>query len=337
MERRVDMRLRIEYIKKYNETGEVQSIMVGDELFKSGGMYRELDPKMEDRELFPSEDLTEGLKQRLNTCYIISSLYGIIKNGGSDYIRNTMIKEYGDDKTKAVVRLFDEDGVPIDIVVNRTGFKGDDRPLWIQLIEKAASVVLNKNNFGNGNVKQSAGAGFAANVPWDKWEGHCKKGGLVLSDVADGSEDTGLRMLTGKLPLGFTTRSSDFTYKNGYSMYDYCNEGDIAIGKMQALLDKGKIVLASTCQNMTEEQRTQFRKDDAGCAKYENNYHNEADAVVFDKGFSIHEKHVVMIEGVYEEYGIISVFDPLRGRSLNLRFAEFRKHFTDVKATDKPV
>ena len=323
---------RIKWLEQ-NGAGKVIEINVSDSMFDSVNGYK-MDAFDKERPLFPHDDLTNGLKQRLNSCYIVAPLLGMIEMGKGDYIRKTLVREYGDDGTKAVVRLHDEDGQPLDIVLDKTGYEEDARPLWLLLVEKAAAVVLNMRGFGNEDAAKNTSTGFAHNVPWQDFDkGYCKEGSIRINDINNGSEDMGLRILLGKTALQFTTRGGEL-YQDTYCYDEYCDQGDVAIGMMKALLDKGKIVLASTCSKISIQEKEAARKQAPGCEPYENNYIPLYDAIEYDEYINLNEKHVYNVTKVNIKGDGVDLLDPLTGRYKQISLKNFRRYFTDIRAAE---
>ena len=200
--------------------------------------------------------------QSMNNCYLASALYQLAKTN-PDYIKNTLIKDYGQDGKKAVVRLFDVYGNPMDIVVNKTRIdppknKEDEdetdykRPLWINLVEKAAVYLV-----GQQPGDHSTGAGYRQDER-KKNKVKYSNGTLSRGDINDGNEILGVRLLTGAKPLSFRTRDEgndafDY-YPNSIlaKKYDH-EEGDKAIAKLLMYIQAGKTVISSTCKQVSSQ------------------------------------------------------------------------------------
>ena len=186
------------------------------------------------------------LKQRsdCNDCWLLSIIIGIIDHDAK-YIPNKMVRDYpdnnqdkGDDdidndeddedlkdgvnegikqrSKKAVVRLHDEDGLPVDIVVDKTRPAGDKRPLWIIMLEKAVCVMMGINKFKNcynkpqySMYKHLKGERTVLGIDWNNIGSPGKDGSRTLSssdiekefnitEIDYGQESVGINVILGK-------------------------------------------------------------------------------------------------------------------------------------------
>lgn len=60
------------------------------------------------------------VKQRgnISTCYFMAWILGLINMGRGSYIKENIVREYNE--THAIVHLYDDDGLPVDIIVSKT-------------------------------------------------------------------------------------------------------------------------------------------------------------------------------------------------------------------------
>lgn len=177
-------------------------------------------------------------KSGVNDCWILSIIIGIIDHDAK-YIPKKMVRDYPDNNqveknadaegnedvnndidqrpNKAVVRLHDEDGLPVDIVVDKTRPAGDKRPLWIIMLEKAVCVMMGINKFKKCYNKPSdydvyqftKGQRTVLGIDWNNIGSPEKDGSRTLSsgdiennfnitDIDYGQESVGIRVILGK-------------------------------------------------------------------------------------------------------------------------------------------
>ena len=117
-------KMRVECIEKYNEEKKVPKIQAPDKYFSK---YDPNKDKPSEEELYPNGkeiSLYENgyfvVHQIDNTCYLMAPILALIDQGKGNYIKEKMVREYEEDPTKAIVRLRDEDGLPVDIIVDKT-------------------------------------------------------------------------------------------------------------------------------------------------------------------------------------------------------------------------
>jgi hypothetical protein len=299
-------------------------------------------------ELYPFNDLMTGLTQGPSTCYYTAILLSLVKSGRGDFIKNTLVKEYS--PTQAVVRLHDEDGLPLDIIVDKSRRINDNRPLWLIVLDKAIAVILNKNGFDPQKRNADAhGAYYATNVDWEKWskEGNvCKEGGVFYGDISEGAEEIGFKLIFGTEPLKLTTRPSQTQNEgngqellefNGMTVYknSHFNEGDMAIGRIKALLDAKKVVIASTCGNLKDIMSdNDLKATYPGIDPYLNNYFPALDTIKYDTQADLKNTHSYMIFGIDEDRRVVKMMDPYTSAEKEITFETFRHHFTDIRAGD---
>jgi hypothetical protein len=338
---------QIERIKRRKGLDEVLKITVSDKLFNQDPP-EEFSPVVKGGELYPFNDLITGLTQGPSTCYYTAILLSLVKSGRDDFIKNTLVKEYS--PTQAVVRLHDEDGLPLDIIVDKSRRINDNRPLWLIVLDKAIAVVLNKNGFDPQKRNADAhGAYYATNVDWEKWskEGNvCKEGGVFYGDISEGAEEIGFKLIFGTEPLKLTTRPSQTQNEgngqellefNGMTVYknSHFNEGDIAIGRIKALLDAKKVVIASTCGNLKDIMSdNDLKATYPGIDPYLNNYFPALDTIKYDTQADLKNTHAYMIFGIDEDRRVVKMMDPYTSAEKEITFETFRHHFTDIRAGD---
>ncbi len=280
----------------------------------------------------PGKPLTISpeIRQGLNTCYFMSILYGLIASGREDYIKNTLIKEYGTEGKQAVVRLHDADGLPVDIVVDKTRVadgEGGPRALWIHMIEKAVMVLMTKTNFKKIEDKRmflnSSGL-VAKNVDYDEISEKCKAGQDFCEDkalskffISKSSETMGYMMILGKDCERFDNhdkRGQGIARDQRASM-----EGNKNIGRIKEFLAHGKMIIASTAS----KNESEYWKDKPKEAGY-------------DKANEVSPDHVIVIKSVDEASQTIVYGDSEKGREVSMTFKDFRSVISDFYVTDIP-
>ena len=243
-------------------------------------------------------------------CYLLSTLAGIV-NTHPEYMKD-IISDSGDTSDTAVVKLYDANGIRQSIIVQKTRMENDSRDMWVQLIEKAATVIIGKN-------EGSAGFRYRIelNHKWDKESSQIKNHSLSYTDLQSGSEELACQLLFGRKGISLITRDDD-VYDDKYDAKienDSHKRGDEAIGKALAYAAAGKIVTASTCTNSSS-----FEK-----------YNKINDAVKFP--MDLHEKHVHLILGEGKTVNgerSLKIWEPIDGRELDIPFSVFKTCFTDV-------
>ena len=213
--------MRIKCIEQFNKSKTVPKIFVADKYFNED----EIEQNQEStEELYPENkeislyETNQGgtpefvVKQRstISTCYFMAWILGLIDKGMGNYIKQNIVREY--DKTRVIVRLHDEDGLPVDIIVSKTRPKGDEkRPLWLVMLDKAACVIMNRNRFEFAEAGYIAGAGrqnakIIDNVDWyqisadqlNKKTLPFKKGCFTKKHISWSSESVGAALVFGK-------------------------------------------------------------------------------------------------------------------------------------------
>ena len=283
-------------------------------------------------ELYPNNEITlfdENnefiVKQGNNTCYFMSIFIGLISQGMGKYIQQNIIREYKEDNKKAVVRLFDENGCPVDFVVNKTKPKDDKRPLWINMVEKAAAVIMNKTQFKNSGEHGRTGAQIIKDVDWmelmkkqqkkQQNEKIFDEKAFSRLDIANGNESLGIQMILGK------TCKKKITGKVGRKI-KYAKEGDEALGFLSEALSRGKLVVGSTYYRGNNDTEIPYSV-------------NGRDYVKFNDRFMIPTTRVVCFKSVDCMNKQITIIDSINGEN-DISFADFKRHFSDIHVTDFP-
>ena len=282
----------------------------------------EVAAEQQQKELFPNgkfnEDHIIQMSSFGNDCYILAPLYALVKTN-PDYIKNVLVKDYGNDGTHAVVHLFDVNGNPVDIVVSKKRTdkvsKESGRPLWLNMVEKAANYLI-----GQQNADFRKAASFREKKGADMSKVSYQKGTLRTFEMSDGSEELGMRLLFGMKAASFTTRNQgDHDYDEFLISNRYAHQaGDEAIAKIFVNIEKGNMVVASTCTNGGERF-----------------YDSAQDRVKFNYA-ALKPKHVYTVLGEGELKNgqrTVRVRDPYGGEDAGVQdvpFVVFKRCFTDV-------
>ncbi len=291
-------------------------VELSDNLFAPGTLTE----MPQDKELFPDGKLSENRILQLNRfgndCYILSALYSMAKNN-PDYIKNTLVKDYGTDGTKAIVHLFDTNGDPVDIVVDKTRTDGitnpKARPLWLNMVEKAANYLI-----GYQKADGRDAASFREKRGTDMSKVKYEPGTFSTDEMSDGGEVLAFALLFGKHAHAISTRDED-VYDEFLESKKYAHEkGDEAIAKILIAVEQGRIVIASTCTN--------------GGSDF---YDLSADRILF-KRRDLQPRHVYTVIGegqVQNGQRTVRVRDPYgkqNGGILDIPFLDFKRCFTDI-------
>ena len=284
-------KMRKKCIKKYIDKKKVPKIQAPDKYFSEYSYYRE---KHSEEELYPNDkkiSLYEKgnfvVHQVYNTCYFMASILGLIDKGNGDYIKEKMVREYTKDKTKAIVRLHDEDGLPVDIIVDKTRSDDDNRPLWLIMLEKAVCVMMNTNEFGiknrnktnyvpGMNVLFNKQAKIVERVNWYKIEEKQKNGEEVFKlrcfskkDIGDSGETVGFKLLFGKKVVDKRAFFRRFPNLQSKSLSFNANENNDNMTFLKYFLSRNKLVIGSA----NGSDFTGFQKDHVMYFKsYDENY-----------------------------------------------------------------
>ncbi len=277
-------------------------INMGDSAFKAG----ELESNVSSEPLFGvsgTELDADTISQRkeVNDCYLIGVIAGLARTD-PDYITQTLVRQDPADASMAQVRLYDEKGDPQIIRLKKTGIRGDRRPLWLQLVEKAALTLL-------GRYEGSRTAVFRYGRTAGKdWASHTFEDGKTeFSELNMGWETTAYMLLFGKACRSMQIAKKDNPPKS------LSEAGNEAVGKALAWLEAGKQVTASTGSfgNVNERLRTKLRSTHV--------------YTVLGEGNPIQGERTLEIRDPYADRGINGVFD--------ITFREFMSFFTNVCTT----
>ena len=299
-----------EYIKKHGskvmqkgkKDGDVEpgyEILALDEAYQENftnkdknlfGPYDEIKP----------EQVTEV--KNIDNCYMIAALAALALKD-PDYIRNTLItndEKHPDDY--AVVRLYDNSGQMQRIVVQKTK-QDKGRALWVELVEKAACVLLTRFNGATGYRQGEVNNPLVGSLS--------RSGDLQL-----GSEELVCRLLFGRKGKLITTRAEEHAAydKKGMAKQLLCSKGDEAIGQALAYAQAGKCVIASTCTN----GGSQYYNSVADSVKFPVNLQQTHEYTVFGEGKKINGQRTIRLK------------DAKKGDTFDLTFGYFKTIFTDI-------
>ena len=277
-------------------------INMGDSAFKAG----ELESNVSSEPLFGvsgTELDADTISQRkeVNDCYLIGVIAGLARTD-PDYITQTLVRQDPADASMAQVRLYDEKGDPQVIRLKKTGIRGDRRPLWLQLVEKAALTLVGRyEGTGSAVFRYGRTAG-------KDWASHTFEDGKTeFSELNMGWETTAYMLLFGKACRSMQIAKKDNPPKS------LSEAGNEAVGKALAWLEAGKQVTASTGSfgNVNERLRTKLRSTHV--------------YTVLGEGNPIQGERTLEIRDPYADRGINGVFD--------ITFREFMSFFTNVCTT----
>ena len=207
----------------------------------------------------PDGQFSVRQKSDVNDCWLLSIIIGIIDHDAK-YIPKKMVRDYpdnnqdkGDDEidnnkgdeddedvnedieqrpNKAVVRLHDEDGLPVDIVVDKTRPVGDKRPLWIIMLEKAVCVMMGidkfKNCYGKPELnmyQHMKGQRTVLGINWNNIGSKNEDGSRTLNsedivgkfniaDIDHGQESVGIKIILGKNNKRLDSNNKNNTVEN---------------------------------------------------------------------------------------------------------------------------
>ncbi len=284
--------------------------------------YEDSMQEVTSEKLFPEGIVKKsGFIQKDSTCYVYSMINYLLFNGKEDYISKTLIREYEQDSKKAVVRLHDGNGRPVDIVVEKSRPVGDRRPLWVCVFDKALQAILNRGDFkvidkGVRETLPKKGLDHNDYTKLEK-EGFCEEGALSREDISMLQESDAFNLLFGQSCISFFNREK--TDEIG----DYRAASDRIIGRMAEYLKQGKIVVGSTCGS------------DGGTS-----YNDSTDTIRFDD-FDVSEKHAICFQSVNMEAQEIEILDSNVNAGFSnckktITFEEFHKYFTEIFVGDFP-
>ena len=281
-------------------------IVLRDNVFKENELSLDTSEEVlfeKDKQISISEIRQSGA---INDCYLISVLAGLA-SCDPEYIKNSLITEDEKDKKYAVVSLYDEKGDAMKIRIRKTGWKGDNRPLWIQLVEKAALVLIGRKSESKNMAAATYRYGHLDGKDWSKPEFSQKT--FFAKELDMGGPQLAMNLLFGKRGLHeVLTPTQDPNPAN-------VEQSDKALGKALAWKKAGMIVTASTDVVNKDKLSESVRDIIRSTHVY----------TVLGEGETISGKRTVRLRDPYgtgDENGEFSV-----------TFEDFRSCFTDVAAT----
>ena len=206
-------------------------ISLEDTKFENGELSKDVSQKP----LFGDDriPLADQVRQRmgLDDCYLMSALAGLAVLN-PDYIKNTLIGEDPNNANYVNVKLYDSHGQPEVVRVKKTEWRNDDRPLWIQLVEKAVLAFIQKNSGstigGSAAFREARGQnGGWINAAFDDHS-------IYQNELDMGSETLAWQILFGRAGTQLSLPASD------------PETADRVLGKALAWSNAGRIVSAST-------------------------------------------------------------------------------------------
>ena len=270
----------------------------------------ELSESVSEGKLFDKDEPInpEEIKQstKVNDCYLIATLAGLALRD-PDYIKNSLIKEDEKDKNYVLVSLYDEKGDPQRIRVQKTGWKGDKRPLWIQLVEKAALALVGFNK--DHSEKAAVTYRYASDDKKDWKNPNYEPGKFYRKELDMGVESLAVELIFGK--NGIHEKMIPTQEPNASQL----KEGDKAIGKALAWCNAGMVVTAST-GNVDMENIP----DSLWMVVQSNHVYT-----VLGEGNQIDGKRTLRLRDPYGARGNKGIIE--------VSFEDFRYCFTDVTAT----
>ena len=180
--------------------GPVHIFDIRDEQFKNGAAGEE-GAAPEDEPLFGYQNEIKATDVRAadsGNRFLLAALASLAESDPG-YIRKKLIVE-NPDKT-VTVRLYDQDGAPVWYKISRKRVNdGVIRgPLWVHLVEKAASVILSK---GDNGVGYRPAAQEGQNIKFS------------AEDIAGGSEELAMQVLLGKDKVKTVNLEGEYAVKD---------------------------------------------------------------------------------------------------------------------------
>ena len=279
----------------------------------------------------------KGVKERAagTNCYLIAVLQALARFN-PDYITKHLIKDDPDDPKWVIVTLFDEAGRKQKIRVQKSpltiaGLEDEDRPLWIQCVEKAALVLIGKKRddycpkYRFLDEKEKGGHDY---------KNHQISGqSLNMIEMDWGSEELASELIFGKRRLAMLrTRSNDAKdYEarkrviNGVEINGFYSKnlidplGDEALAKALVYFKKGYIVTCNTAES------------GSGADYYDKN----KDSVRFPIFLTKRHEYVFCGEGEPKEQGgvkqrTVRIQSSYHDETMDITFGEFKHCFTDI-------
>ena len=223
-----------EEVKKEEEEeeykGPVHIFGINDDQFKNGvaGGQEE-----EDEPLFGPNDEIKTTDIRVKggkNSFLMAALTALAVSD-PDYIRKKLVVENEDKKT-VNVRLFGKNGTPVWYRVSKKRVNGGttNGPLWVNMVEKAASVML--ADTGNGVV------GYREDIKNEE-----DRNNIAVGDMANGSEELAMKILLGE------NRVSGVSFdevKSADGKEDDKAKGKTVIDSIAEARKNGRIITATT-------------------------------------------------------------------------------------------
>lgn len=257
------------------------------------------------------EHLTQNA--RLNDCYLLSTLIGLVEKY-PDFIKNRVIEEEPAPANRSLdryvnIHVYDANGCPVKLRLKKTHCDKEDprsKYMWVQMIEKAAMVMLRKDADGGVRLRTKEEI---------KAQGE-EAGSFQRDDISYAGTEIAMRMLFGKKGKFISNRDTkDDSYnENGIAKSKRQSTGDVNIGKILAYLEKGKMVNASTCANEGGEF-----------------YNRNEEAVLFptDELLGNHTFSVLKEGNMKNGERTLLMRDPF-GKDIEVPFSIFNQCFQDI-------
>ena len=287
------------------------TIDAGDDKYKNATMKSSVPGKK--LVLFDGKPKLEDVvhSRSIDDSYLIYKLAGIVQNN-PDYISDFLVREDPNDKEgkHALVRLFSAEGNLQEIRVDISSCSDQGRACWVNVVEKAAAVLLTSYTGKTVPLRMTA---MKENVDWSKMV--LGKGTVDFRDIHNGTDK-----IADLLLFGTSGEEMDLTRGDKYDKDKTGIKRDLksryeAIGKILAYRDAKKIVIIDTCgKNQSAQpdgysmQTTRFPDRVAGFLKGLSKY------LVIGKGESINDKPTIRIRDTrskeehditYEEFAIV--------------------------------
>lgn len=264
-------------------------------------------------------------------CYIIAAIQSLARYN-PDYITKHLIKEDPRDPKWAIVTLFDEAGRKQKIRVQKTKLggkytSGDERPVWIQCVEKACLVLIGKKRnepaprYRFWDDKEKGGHDYSKYEIADE--------SLNADEMAWGSEQLASWLLFGegrfetistrnKDPENYTERSvasSNRVETKTLSKTLIDNQGDIALAKALTYFKMGYAVICNTAE---EGGSTGFYDKLNDTVKFPVHLLKRHEFVFCGEGTPKNGQRTVKVQSAYED------------RIDEYTFGEFKHCFTSI-------
>ena len=286
-----------------------------DDVFVAG----ELESDVTEKKLFgkDGEPKLEHVKQsNLTDCYLISTLAGMVMKDPA-YIKNILVRD-DENPEYAQVRLYDHKGDPQVIRVKKTRRKDDKRQLWIQMVEKAALVMIGSMQTQDQKKINAAIMRYPKEEKKD-W----RKPGFIKNSVEFSELNMGGEMLASEVLLGIDgmmdTIGSALKKLDDKEDENDIMASDILIGEALEWSKRGKIVTAST-------DRVDFGGVDHPLKDILRPTHVY---LILGDGDVINGRKTVRVRDPYMDMGNEGVYD--------ITYEDFARFFKDVYTSGIPM